>query len=169
MSDIMHKDVPDEFIEKVFAVMNKTPQHRYYVLTKRPKRLVELSEKLTFTDNIWVGVTIENADYTWRIDELRKIPATTRFLSVEPLLGPMGEMNLANIHWLIVGGETGPGARHMDVEWAIEVKNQCQEHGVAFFFKKHGGTRRYEGDRLLEGRLWEEYPDIPESTDEPES
>ncbi len=165
MSDLFHKDVPIAYIKDIFQIMKKTPLHRYQILTKRSERLAELADELIWTDNIWMGVTVENKDYTSRIDDLRKTRATVKFLSLEPLLGPLSSLNLDGIDWVIVGGESGPGARPMKPEWAIEIKDQCIKAGVPFFFKQWGGVFKKRAGRLLEGRTWNEMP-VLESREE---
>jgi len=160
MSDLFHKNVPFEFIQKVFDVMNKTPWHTYQVLTKRSDRLKELNKKLIWTKNIWMGVSIENQDYTHRIDDLRNTSAHIKFLSIEPLIGPVRRLKLNKIKWVIVGGESGPKARPMMEEWVLDIKDQCQEVGVPFFFKQWGGKNKKKAGRLLEGRTWDELPKI---------
>ena len=158
MSDLFHKDVPLEFIQSVFDVMKRAHWHQFQVLTKRSERLLELSPKLEWADNIWMGVSVENADYTFRIDHLRKTGAKTKFLSVEPLLGPIPKMNLKGINWVIVGGESGPGARPLEREWVVGIKDQCLKAKVPFFFKQWGGVQKKKAGRLLDGRTWDEMP-----------
>ena len=158
MSDLFHKDVPLGFIQKMFDVMNRASWHRFQVLTKRSDRLLELSPRLQWAPNIWMGVSVEKEDYLFRIAELRKTPAKIKFLSLEPLLGPLPNLKLRGINWVIVGGESGPGARPMDPEWAFDIRDQCQAAGVAFFFKQWGGIRKKTTGRLLEGRTWDEMP-----------
>ena len=158
MSDLFHKDVPLGFIQKMFDVMNCASWHRFQVLTKRSDRLLELSPRLQWAPNIWMGVSVEKEDYLFRIAELRKTPAKIKFLSLEPLLGPLPNLKLRGIDWVIVGGESGPGARPMDPEWAFDIRDQCQAAGVAFFFKQWGGIRKKTTGRLLEGRTWDEMP-----------
>lgn len=142
MSDLFHEDVPFEFIEKVFKVMRLASQHRFQVLTKRAERLGELSDRLNWPENVWMGVTVERADYAFRIDHLRRVPAKVRFLSVEPLLGPLPGLNLEGIDWVIVGGESGPKARLMSPDWVKDIRDQCLAAGVAFFFKQWGARTR---------------------------
>jgi protein gp37 len=158
MSDLYHKDVPLEFIQQVFATMNKASWHQFQILTKRADRLEVLSDKLPWSDNIWQGVSVENAEYTFRIDHLRKTGAKTRFLSVEPLLSALPNLNLSGIDWVIVGGESGPGARPMAKEWVLEIERQCREAKVAFFFKQWGGTNKKRTGRELDGRTFDEIP-----------
>jgi len=163
MGDLFHKDVPVSFIKSVFATMNKAPQHTFQVLTKRSKRLLKLKDCLKWTDNIWVGVSVENKKLIKRIDRLREVPANVRFLSIEPLLGPMRKMDLSGIDWVIVGGESGPGARPMEEKWVINIKNQCVKHDIPFFFKQWGGTNKKKAGRLLRGKLWNQMPEINDS------
>ena len=158
MSDLFHEDVPFPFVEKVFQVMAATIRHRYQILTKRAVNLAALAPKLPWTKNIWMGVTVESRDYLKRIDLLRTVPACTRFLSCEPLLGPLGRLNLAGIHWVIVGGESGPGARVMNSEWVTEIRDQCLEQGVPFFFKQWGGVFKKRAGRELDGRTRDQMP-----------
>lgn len=158
MSDLFHEQVPFTFIEKVFKVMRVANQHRYQVLTKRSERLAELAASLSWTPNIWQGVTVENADYAFRVDHLRQVPAAVKFLSLEPLLGPIPDLNLDGINWVIVGGESGPGARPMLSEWVLDLRDQCQRARVPFFFKQWGGTNKKKAGRLLNGRTYSEMP-----------
>lgn len=158
MSDLFHKEVPLDFIQQVFDVMKRADWHQFQVLTKRSERLLELSPKLDWADNIWMGVSVENADYSFRIDHLRKTGAKIKFLSVEPLLGPVPKMNLKGINWVIVGGESGPGARPLEREWVVDIKNQCIKARVPFFFKQWGGVQKKKAGRLLDGRTWDQMP-----------
>ncbi|MBI4683079.1 MAG: phage Gp37/Gp68 family protein [Nitrospirae bacterium] len=158
MSDLFLKDVPFDFIKKVFDVMSKAHWHTFQVLTKRSERLIELNHALPWAVNIWMGVTVESKDYTHRIDDLRNSGAYIKFLSIEPLLGPLPELNLEGIDWVIAGGESGPGARPMNPDWVSDIRNQCQTARVPFFFKQWGGTRKKKAGRLLEGRTWDEMP-----------
>lgn len=158
MSDLFHKDVPLSYIRRVFEVMKTAHWHEFQVLTKRSERLAELSDKLHWAPNIWMGVSVENADYRFRIDHLRGTPAAVKFLSVEPLLGPIPKMNLRGIDWVIVGGESGPGARGMDPKWVLNIRDQCVKASVPFFFKQWGGVRKKTTGRRLEGRTWDEMP-----------
>lgn len=168
MSDLFHDEVPDDFIEQVFSVINATPQHTYQILTKRAERLAAYFARRNPPNNAWLGVSVEDRKYGLpRIDELRKVVATVRFLSVEPLLEDLGMLNLASIHWVIVGGESGPNARPMKLEWALSIKDQCEQLGVAFFFKQWGGwgadgkRRSKQGNgRLLEGQIWDNRPNF---------
>lgn len=158
MSDLFHKDVPVDFIQRVFAIMHRANWHRYQILTKRSERLLELSSQLRWGPNIWMGVSVENNDYTYRIDDLRQTQAHVKFLSLEPLLGPLPKLNLKDIHWVIVGGESGPGARIMMKSWVIDIRNQCREKGVAFFFKQWGGVNKKHAGRVLENQTYDEMP-----------
>jgi len=159
MSDLFHEDVPLEFILRVFDVMNRAYWHTFQVLTKRSERLSELSPQLPWTHNIWMGVSVENKDYISRIDHLIETEAETKFLSIEPLLGPIHDLNIEGIDWAIVGGESGPGARQMHPSWVIDIRNQCVQAGVPFFFKQWGGTNKKKAGRELEGRTWDELPE----------
>jgi protein gp37 len=158
MSDLFHKDVPVEFVLKVFDVMQRAHWHTFQVLTKRAERLEELSPQIDWPDNVWMGVSVENGDYTYRIDHLRRTEAQVKFLSLEPLLGPLHNLNLEGIHWAIVGGESGPGARPLEQAWVTEIRDQCLRAGVPFFFKQWGGTNKKKAGRVLEGRTWDEMP-----------
>jgi protein gp37 len=158
MSDLFHPKVPLEFIKKVFGVMNDTPQHTYQVLTKRAERLYELHEQLTWTPNIWMGVSVENAKVVDRIDFLRETKAKIKFLSCEPLIGPLGDMNLQQIDWVIVGGESGHKARKMEESWVWDIQRQCKENKVAFFFKQWGGVNKKRAGRELGGQTFNEMP-----------
>jgi len=158
MSDLFHKDVPLEFIQKVFKTMNDTPQHVYQVLTKRSERLAEISDKLTWSDNIWMGVSVEDTEVMNRIDDLKKCGATTKFISAEPLLGPLYNMNLSGIDWIIVGGESGFTPRPIEEEWVIDIKDQCEEQNVHFFFKQWGGKNKKKAGNLLQGKKYEAFP-----------
>ncbi len=159
MSDLFQKPVPISFVKSVFDVIGDTPQHVYQILTKRAERLAEIESQVVWHDNIWMGVSVENADYLWRIDELRRTSANVKFLSIEPLLGPLPNLDLSDIDWVIVGGESGPGARSMDETWVFDIRDQCVEQGVAFCFKQWGGTNKKKTGRILEGRTWDEFPD----------
>lgn len=158
MSDLFHEDVPLEFIQKVFDTMNKAHWHTFQILTKRSERLAELSRHLNWTPNIWIGVSVENEKVMNRIKDLKSVPAFIRFLSCEPLLGPLKNMNLEGIHWVIVGGESGPGARLMKSEWAKDIRNQCKEQNVAFFFKQWGGVQKHRNGRTLDNKTYDEFP-----------
>lgn len=158
MSDLFHDDVPDSYILEVFDVMNRANQHQYQVLTKRPERLLKLDAKLKWAPNIWMGVSVETAKYMPRIDLLRNTSAHVKFLSLEPLLGPLVPLKLDGIHWAIVGGESGPGARPMEEKWVLDIRDQCLRDDVPFFFKQWGGVQKKRTGRTLEGRLWDEMP-----------
>jgi protein gp37 len=160
MSDLFHKDVPEEFIMRVFDVMAKANWHHYQILTKRSERLLEMSSRLPWQPHIWIGVSVETQKYAYRIDHVRQTGACIKFLSLEPLLGPLKHLNLTGIDWAIVGGESGPGARIMKTEWVVDIKNQCQESGVSFFFKQWGGVQKGKNGRELEGRTWDEMPSL---------
>ena len=158
MSDLFHKAVPAEFIGEIFFTMNQARWHTFQILTKRADRLAQLAPRLKWTPNVWMGVTVENDKHVDRIDRLREVPAAVRFLSLEPLLGPLPELDLANIDWVIVGGESGPGARPIDPAWAIDLRDQCLNASVAFFFKQWGGVQKKKAGRLLEKRTWDQMP-----------
>ena len=160
MSDLFHEEIPDAFIVQVFEVMRKASQHRFQVLTKRAGRLELLGRSLPCPENVWLGVTVEKYDYLNRIDLLRKTRAAVKFLSMEPLLSPMPGMDLRGIDWVIVGGESGPGARPMEAEWATEIQRQCQQAAVPFFFKQWGGPQKKKAGRLLNGRLYDGMPSL---------
>jgi protein gp37 len=164
MSDFFHEDVPIEVIHRAFAVMTATPQHSYQILTKRADRLRRLASSLTWPANVWMGVSIENQTYAFRANRLREVPATIRFLSVEPLLGPV-TLDLTGIHWVIVGGESGPDARPLDPAWARRVRDQCLAAGVPFFFKQWGGRTPKAGGRTLDGRTWDDFPQHSQGRD----
>lgn len=158
MSDLFHEKVPLPYIEQVFSVMRRAHWHQYQVLTKRAERLEHLGPLLRWAPQIWMGVSVESEKYLYRIDHLRKTAAHVKFLSLEPLLGPLPKMNLRGIDWAIVGGESGAGARPMDAEWVADIRDQCLKAGVAFFFKQWGGVQKKKTGRLLEGRSWEQMP-----------
>lgn len=158
MSDLFHEKVPSEFIRAVFKTMEDTPQHTYQVLTKRGERLQELSPSLKWSPNIWMGVSVESEGYTSRIDCLRRSGAAIKFLSLEPLLGPLDNLNLDGIDWAIAGGESGPGARRMNPDWVRSIRDQCNRNGIAFHFKQWGGVNKKKTGRLLDGRTWDEMP-----------
>ena len=166
MSDLFHKDVPLEFIQRVFETMLRADWHQYQVLTKRADRLEELSEQLPWANQIWMGTSVENEKVRWRIDSLRNSGAKIKFLSLEPLIGPLRGLDLTGIDWVIVGGESGPGARPIDVAWALDLRDQCVEQGVAFFFKQWGGVQKSKSGRILDGRTWDEYPVVRPSMPE---
>ncbi len=158
MSDLFHPDVPLDYIQRCFDVMRRCPQHAFQILTKRSERLREVADQLVWAENIWMGVSVENADVIARIDDLRQVPAAIRFLSLEPLIGALGNLPLEGIHWAIVGGESGPKARPMEAEWVEDIHRQCQDANVAFFFKQWGGTRKDLTGRELNGRTYNEMP-----------
>jgi protein gp37 len=160
MSDLFHAKVPLSFVRDVFAVIGDTPQHTYQLLTKRSARLRKLASELDWPVNLWMGVSVENEQAMSRIDDLRAVPAAVRFLSCEPLLGPLPNMNLTGIGWVIAGGESGPGHRPMSPTWAADVRDQCREAQVPFFFKQWGGRTPKSAGRHLDGRLWDEMPDV---------
>ena len=159
MSDLFHKDIPFGFLRRVFEVMNQTPHHTYQVLTKRADRLAELAPLLSWSPNIWMGVTVESQDYIGRIDCLRTVGAAVKFISMEPLLSPINA-DLSGVDWVIVGGESGPGARPMLKEWVVEIRDQCAIDGIPFFFKQWGGVQKKKNGRLLENKIWEQMPII---------
>ena len=158
MSDLFHEDVPLEFIRSVFDVMRRAKQHQFQVLTKRSQRLKEVSDSLTWPENVWMGVSVENSDFAFRIADLQDTSASVKFLSLEPLLEPINHLELGGIDWVIVGGESGPKARPMLPQWALSVRDQCSRRNVPFFFKQWGGRNKKKSGRLLEGRIWSEMP-----------
>lgn len=158
MSDLFHKDVPLDYIQKVFGVMAKADWHNFQVLTKRSERLKEFNNKLNWRPHIWMGVSVENQKVIHRIDDLRKTDAHIKFLSIEPLLGSLSNLDLTGIDWVIVGGESGPKARPMKEEWVLEIKAQCDEQNIPFFFKQWGGVRKHKTGRTLLGRTWDNTP-----------
>ena len=160
MSDLFHEDIPLDYIKMVFGVMNDCPQHQFQVLTKRAERLAQLSPALHWTPNIWMGVSVEDERVKHRIDYLQQCQAKIKFLSLEPLIGPLPNLNLGNIHWVIVGGESGNGARPMQVEWVTSIREQCTTQNVPFFFKQWGGVRKSRHGRELDGRTYDEYPTV---------
>lgn len=162
MSDLFHEDVPFDFIRRCFNVMEQASQHKFQVLTKRPERTAELTDELPWPKNIWMGTSVENDDYVWRVHELAKTGAQIKFLSVEPLLGPIPELPVSEVDWVIVGGESGPGARPMEEEWVTEIRDLCKHHEVPFFFKQWGGVNKKKTGRLLEGRTWDGIPKLDE-------
>lgn len=159
MSDMFHADVPVEFIQRAFDVMRRASWHEYQILTKRSERLLGLDPILVWQPQIWMGVSVENARFQHRIDHLRDTQAHVKFLSLEPLLGPLPRLDLRNIDWIIVGGESGPHARPMNPSWVIDIRDQCRSAGVAFFFKQWGGVFKSRTGRELEGRTWDQMPD----------
>lgn len=160
MGDLFHKKVPEKYIHKVFEVMSLASKHTFQILTKRAERLQEISGNFTWPKNVWMGVSVETKEYYARIDCLRQTKANIKFLSLEPLLGPLPNMNLTGIDWVIVGGESGPGARPMDPDWVRDIRDQCIEHKVPFFFKQWGGVFKKRNGRLLDGRTWDEMPRV---------
>jgi len=162
MSDLFHEHVPVSFIYKSFDVMRRAPKHQFQLLTKRSGRLLEISPTINWPHNVWMGVSVERKDYVFRIDELRETEAAIKFVSFEPLLGPIPEIDLKGIDWIIVGGESGPGARIMQKDWVLEIKEQCQRALVPFFFKQWGGFNKKKAGRLLEGRTWDNLPKFPQ-------
>ncbi len=158
MSDLFHKQVPAEFIGRCFEVMEKASWHTFQVLTKRPERALELASCLPWPDNVWMGTSVECAKYIPRIDILTQIPAAVRFLSLEPLLGPLPDLPLEDVHWVIGGGESGPRARAMDPSWVRQIRDRCITHSVPFFFKQWGGVIKSRFGRSLDGRTWDEMP-----------
>jgi protein gp37 len=160
MSDLFHEDMPLEFIQKVFDVMRRASWHTFQVLTKRSARLLELNPEIDWPANVWMGVSVENSRYTFRIDCLRRTDAPVKFLSLEPLLGPLPNLDLRGVHWVIVGGESGPGARPIQEEWVLDIRDQCLAARVPFFFKQWGGLHRKRAGRTLDGRTWNEMPGL---------
>jgi protein gp37 len=158
MTDVFHEAVPADFISRMFEVMARADWHIFQILTKRDERLAALASRLPWLSHIWQGVSIENAEHVRRADSLRDVAAAIRFLSLEPLLGPLPKLSLAGIHWVIVGGESGPKHRPIKPEWVRDIREQCIAAGVPFFFKQWGGHTPKAGGRLLDGRTWEQYP-----------
>ena len=158
MSDLFHEDIPLDFIQDVFETMEKAHWHRFQILTKRAERLLALSGKLPWAENIWMGVTVESHHYKYRIDYLRNMPANVKFLSLEPLLTSLGQLNLSDIDWVIVGGESGPKSRPIHIDWVREIRDQCIEKSVPFFFKQWGGVQKKKNGRFLDDVLWDEMP-----------
>jgi protein gp37 len=176
MSDLFHKAVPDDFIMRVFEVMAQAHWHTFQVLTKRPSRLAHLVPKITehlasitqterWPAHIWCGVSVETIQYDWRVDKLREVPAAVRFISAEPLLGSLKDLDLSGVHWVITGGESGHGYRRCDPLWVREIRDNCHRDNVSFFFKQWGGKSPKSGGRELDGRTHEEYPDMPEQVE----
>lgn len=163
MSDLFHEDIPFEFIEKVFKVMNENPQHIFQVLTKRADLLLEYNSKLSWTSNIWMGVTVENSQAKMRIDLLRKTNAAIKFLSCEPLISDLGELDLKKINWVIVGGESGPKARTIKEDWVLEIYKQCKDSDIPFFFKQWGGVNKKKNGKELQGEIYHEMPEVIEN------
>jgi protein gp37 len=160
MGDLFHEDVPFEFVQRVFAVMEATPRHTYQLLTKRADRLAQFSSELPWPHNIWAGVTVEDNARLERIERLRQVPAAVRFLSVEPLLGPLPDLDLKSVDWVIVGGESGPAARPMHPGWVLPIRDLCVSESVPFFFKQWGGVRKKAAGRELENRIWDQLPRV---------
>ena len=158
MSDLFHIEVPVIYIQRVFEVMKMCPQHTFQVLTKRPERVKDLRRKLAWPENVWMGTSVENSKYLGRVAQLIQVPAAVRFLSLEPLLGPLPGLKLKGIHWVIVGGESGPGARLMQREWVEQIQSRCDRENVPFFFKQWGGVNKAKSGRLLNGKTWDEMP-----------
>lgn len=165
MSDLFHKDVPLSYIRQVFDTIRQAHWHTFQVLTKRAQRLVELAPELEWPDNLWMGVSVERADYGFRIDHLRQVPAQVRFLSLEPLLGPLPDLKLDGMDWVIVGGESGRSPRPLAESWVLDIQAQCEFAGVPFFFKQWGGRNKKESGRVLGGRTWDEMPTRPTAED----
>jgi protein gp37 len=158
MSDMFHEEVPLDFIQDVYDVIARAPQHCFQLLTKRHERLAQLAPDLPWPENLWIGVSIENRRFVKRADYLRQVPAAVRFISAEPLLGPLEGLDLHGIDWLIAGGESGPKHRHIDADWVRDLRDRCGTEGVPFFFKQWGGRTSKSGGRLLDGRVWDEMP-----------
>jgi protein gp37 len=162
MSDLFHEDIPLSFVEQVWSVMERANWHSFQVLTKRPERMQSMfsNGRLRKLPNVWLGTSVENSDFKHRIAVLRGVPAAVRFLSIEPLLGPIGKLNLRGIHWVIVGGESGPSARPIEAGWVDDIRSQCENAGVPFFFKQWGGTNKKKTGRQLDGRTWDQFPAV---------
>jgi len=158
MSDLFHKEVPLEFILRTFEIMKQASQHTFQILTKRSERLLELDKDIHWPPNVWMGVSVENQDYVNRINDLRNTHAYIKFLSLEPLLGPLPDLNLSNIDWVIVGGESGPESRQIKEEWVLDIRDQCVANKVSFFFKQWGGKNKKKNGRTLEGQVWNDLP-----------
>ena len=161
MSDLFHDRVPEEFVRRVFDTMLEADWHTYQVLTKRSGRMARLGQTLPWRPHIWAGVSVESNQFVWRADHLRRVPAHVRFISAEPLLGPLDQLNLDGIHWLITGGESGAGHRPCDPDWVCQLRDRCGASGIAFFHKQWGGRTPKAGGRLLDGRTWDEFPNVP--------
>jgi protein gp37 len=159
MSDLFHEQVPIEFIQKVFAVMKKASWHQFQVLTKRSERLLELDNLIDWPSNVWMGVSVESQEYTFRIEDLSKTHAYIKFVSFEPLLGPLQNFDASQLNWIIVGGESGPGSRPMLENWVIDIRDQCIEASIPFFFKQWGGVNKKKAGRKLQGVIWEQMPE----------
>ncbi len=158
MSDLFHDEVPQSFIQAVFSTISVAGHHTFQLLTKRPERALEMADDLPWPTNLWMGVSVENPDYLYRVDTLRHIPAQTRFLSLEPLIEAIPHISLEEIDWVIAGGESGPGARKIEEEWVRSIRDQCDEAGVRFFFKQWGGTNKKRSGRMLDDRTWDDFP-----------
>ena len=158
MSDLFHEEIPDSFIRDVFSIVRQASWHQFQILTKRSARLAQLSDELDWPPNLWMGVSVESTEHRRRVDDLRKTGAAVHFLSLEPLLGPLPDLDLEKIDWVIVGGESGPHARPVDPAWVLNLRDQCRDADVPFFFKQWGGTRKKKTGRLLEGRTYDELP-----------
>lgn len=158
MSDLFHEKVPTEFIAEVWSVMARAPHHTFQILTKRPERMADVTAALAVLPNVWLGTSVENAEHLWRLQILRRVPASIRFVSFEPLIGPIPRPNLRGIAWAIVGGESGPRARSMEPVWVNDIRAACARYGTAFFFKQWGGTNKKRAGRELDGRTWDEFP-----------
>jgi len=159
MSDLFHRDVSRDFIMRLFGVMNEAHWHRFQILTKRAGRLAQMNTSLPWADNIWMGVSVESREYVDRVDYLRRTDAMVKFLSIEPLIGQVGDIDLAGIDWVIVGGESGPGSRPMEAGWVRDIRDQCLDASIPFFFKQWGGTNKKKAGRVLDGQTWDEMPD----------
>jgi protein gp37 len=160
MSDLFHEDVPMEFIKKVFDTMNKASWHTFQILTKRVERLAAVANQLNWSPNIWQGVTVESGAYKYRVDYLRRVPSAVRFISFEPLIGEIKNIDFTGINWSIVGGESGFQARQMKEEWVLNIKEECERQGVLFYFKQWGGINKKKTGRTLLGKTWDEMPRI---------
>ena len=158
MSDLFHEDIPIDFIREVFSTMERAHWHTFQILTKRSERLRELASGLQWPSNVWMGVSVEDDEVRHRLDDLRQVNAAVRFLSLEPLIGPLSDLDLQGIHWVIVGGESGPGARPMEPEWVLDLRDQCRAVTVPFFFKQWGGVVKKRNGRQLEGKTWDQLP-----------
>lgn len=169
MSDMFHKDVPEEFIQRVFDVMRRAHWHQFQVLTKRAERLEDIGARIDWPANVWMGVSVESEQYQFRIDHLRRTKAHIKFLSLEPLLGPLPKLTLDGIDWAIVGGESGPGARALEKEWALSIRDQCAKAKVPFFFKQWGGVNKKKAGRELDGDIYDELPEFTSSPPPPRS
>lgn len=161
MSDLFHKNVPVAFIQRIFAVMRQAHWHQFQILTKRSERVADCSSRIDWPPNVWMGVSVENQDHTFRIEHLRRTGAQVKFLSLEPLLGPLPGLNLQGMDWVIVGGESGPGARPIEISWVVDLRDQCRRARVPFFFKQWGGRNKKAAGRKLEGETYDQMPVIP--------